>query len=110
LVDIQVVRAADFNTESLNKRAIAESIPAARGQIVDENGKILADSVIRYDITSSPRNAHEFSRKLDDGSVQKVSVLDAVTEIATLTGAQANDLLLAVTKNPASDWAMLVKG
>lgn len=109
LVDIQVVRAADFNAESLNKRAIEETIPAARGQIVDENGKILADSVARYDITSSPRNAHEFSRKLEDGSIQKVSVLDAVSEIAALTGTQANDLLIAVTKNPSSDWAMLVK-
>ncbi|MEO7348767.1 MAG: penicillin-binding protein 2, partial [Terrimesophilobacter sp.] len=109
LVDIQVVRAAEFNAESLNKRAIEEPIPAARGQIVDENGKILADSVTRYDVTSSPRNAREFSRKLDDGTTLKVSVADAVSEVAALTGTQPNDLLVAVTKNPSADWAMLVK-
>ncbi|MEO6941635.1 MAG: penicillin-binding protein 2 [Terrimesophilobacter sp.] len=110
LVDIQVVRAADFNTESLNKRAIELSIPAPRGQIVDENGVVLADSVTRYDITASPRNAQPFNRKAKDGTVQNVSVLQAVTEIANLTGATPNDLLLAVTKNPNSDWTMLVKG
>ncbi len=110
LVDIQVVRAADFNVESLNKRAIEEVIPAPRGQIIDENGKVLADSVTRYDITASPRNADEFSRTSADGSEQKVSVLDAVTEIAALTGAQPNELLAAVTQDPTADWAMLVKG
>ncbi len=109
LVDIQVVRAADFNVESLNKRAIEEPIPAPRGQIVDENGKVLADSVTRYDITASPRNAEQFSRTSKDGNEQTVSVLDAVTEIATLTGTQPNDLLTSVTADPTADWAMLVK-
>ncbi len=109
LVDIQVVRAADFNVESLNKRAIEEAIPAPRGRIVDENGKVLADSVTRYDITASPRNTGQFSRKAADGTTQQVSVLDALTEIAGLTGAPPNDLLLAVTTDPSSDWAMLVK-
>lgn len=110
LVDIQVVRAADFNVESLNKRAIAEVIPAPRGQIIDENGTILADSVTRYDVTASPKNAGEFKRTDEDGVEQKVSVLDAVTEIAELTDVQPDELLLAVTKNAVADWAMLVKG
>lgn len=109
LVDIQVVRAADFNSESLNKRAIEQSIPAPRGPIVDENGVVLADSVTRYDITSSPRNVSEFTRTSKDGTEKKVSVFEAVTEIAGLTGTQPNDLLLALTKNPSADWAMLVK-
>lgn len=110
LVDIQVVRAADFNVESLNKRAIEEPIPAARGQIVDANGKILADSVTRYDITASPRNAREFTRTSKEGKTQRVSVLEAVTEIGAITGAQPNDLLVAVSQDPTADWAMLVKG
>jgi cell division protein FtsI (penicillin-binding protein 3) len=109
LVDIQVVKAADFNVESLNKRAIEEPIPAPRGQIVDSAGTVLADSVTRYDITASPRNAGPFSRILEDGKEQNVSVLDAVTEIANITGTQTNDLLVAVTSDPTSDWTMLVK-
>ncbi len=110
LVDIQVVQAADFNAESLNKRAIEQSIPAPRGSIVDENGVVLADSVTRYDITASPRNAGVFTRTGKDGAEKKVSVLDAVTEIASLTGTKPNDLLLDITKDPSADWAMLVKG
>jgi cell division protein FtsI (penicillin-binding protein 3) len=110
LVDIQVVKAADFNAESLDKRAIEVVVPAPRGEIVDTNGVVLADSVTRYDITASPRNAREFDRTADDGSTSKVTVLQALTEIAELTGTNANDLLLAVTADPKSDWAMLVKG
>ncbi|WP_344756194.1 peptidoglycan D,D-transpeptidase FtsI family protein [Leifsonella bigeumensis] len=110
LVDIQIVKAADFNTESFDKRAIETPVVAPRGEIVDTNGVVLADSVTRYDITASPRNAGEFNRREDDGSISKVTVLQAVTEIAALTGTTANDLLLAVTADPTSDWAMLVKG
>lgn len=109
LVDIQLVKAAEFNTQSLDKRAIEVPVPAPRGDIVDTNGVVLADSVTRYDITASPRNAWPFKRTEKDGSVSTVSVLQAVTEIAELTGASANDLLLAVTADPESDWAMLVK-
>lgn len=110
LVDIQVVKAADFNADSLDKRAIEVVVPAPRGDIVDANGAVLADSVTRYDITASPKNAREFDRTADDGTTSKVPVLQALTEIAELTGVTANDLLLAVTSDPDSDWAMLVKG
>lgn len=110
LVDIQVVKAAEFNAESLDKRAIEVVVPAPRGEIVDENGTVLADSVTRYDITASPKNAGVFERTAEDGSTSKITVLQAVTEIAQLTGTNANDLLLAVTTDPTSDWAMLVKG
>jgi Cell division protein FtsI/penicillin-binding protein 2 len=109
LVDIQVVRAAEFNDASLNRRAVELAVAAPRGRIVDEHGVVLADSVTRYDITASPKYAAEFTRKDKDGAETKVSVLQAVTEIAELTGTSANDLLLAVTKDPTSDWAMLVK-
>lgn len=109
LVDIQLVKAAEFNTQSLDKRAIEVPVPAPRGDIVDANGVVLADSVTRYDITASPRNAWPFNRTDDGGTVSKISVLQALTEIAELTGASANDLLLAVTADPESDWAMLVK-
>lgn len=109
LVDIQIVQAEDFNAQSLNKRAIEESIPAARGLIVDTNGKILADSVTRYDITASPRNVRDFTRTSEDGVKEKISVLDAVTEVADITGASPANLLSAVTSDPSADWAMMVK-
>ncbi len=110
LVDIQVVRAADLNAQSLDKRAIAQSIPAPRGQIVDTNGVVLADSVTRYDITASPVDAGPFDRKDESGNKTEVTVADAVGEIASLTGTVPGELLLAVTQDPSSNFVFLVKG
>lgn len=110
LVDIQVVRAADLNAASLDKRAVELSVAAPRGEIIDTNGVVLADSVTRYDITASPRYSGPFERRDKDGKKVTVTVLQAVTEIASLTGTNPNDLLLALTKDPSSDFAYLVRG
>jgi cell division protein FtsI (penicillin-binding protein 3) len=110
LVDLQVVRAAELNEASLGKRAVETTIPAPRGKIIDTNGAVLADTVTRYDITASPKNAKTFKRAEDDGSITEVTVFDAVSAIAGLTGASANDLLVAVTEDPTSDYVNLVQG
>ena len=109
LVDIQVVRADELNAASLNKRAVAVTSYAARGDIVDTNGVVLADSVMRIDLTASPRNANEFTRVTKDSKREKVSVFKAVTEIATITGQDPTQLLLALTKDPKSDFTYLAK-
>lgn len=109
LVDIQVVRADELNAASLNKRAVAVTSYAARGDIVDTNGVVLADSVMRIDLTASPRNANEFTRVTKDRKREKVSVFKAVTEIATITGQDPTQLLLALTKDPKSDFTYLAK-
>jgi cell division protein FtsI (penicillin-binding protein 3) len=57
LVDIQVVRAAELNEEAEGRRSTDVTVYGARGDIVDTNGNVLADSVMRYDIAVSPKNA-----------------------------------------------------
>lgn len=109
LVDIQVVRADQLNKDSFNKRAIAITSYAARGDIVDTNGSVLAASVLRYDITASPRNVHDFTRVVD-GKKVSVSVLEAAGEIASVTGKDQNDIYQALIKDPKSDFAYVVKG
>jgi cell division protein FtsI (penicillin-binding protein 3) len=109
LVDIQVVRADQLNKDSFNKRAIAITSYAARGNIVDANGAVLAASVLRYDITASPRNVHDFTR-LVDGKKVAVTVLEAAGEIAAATGRNQNDVYQALTKDPKSDFAYVAKG
>jgi cell division protein FtsI (penicillin-binding protein 3) len=110
LVDIQIVRADELNTASLNKRAVAQPIYAARGDIVDTHGVVLADSVIRYDITASPKNANGFDRVGKDHEKESVSVFQAITEIAAITKQDASTMLQAVTKDRTSDFTYLVKG
>ncbi|HXD62825.1 MAG TPA: penicillin-binding protein 2 [Lacisediminihabitans sp.] len=109
LVDIQVVRADQLNKDSFNKRAIAVTSYAARGNIVDSNGEVLAASVLRYDITASPRNVHDFDRKVD-GKTVHVTVLQAAGEIAKITGEDQNTVYQALTKDPTSDFAYVAKG
>ena len=72
LVDLQVVRAAELNAQSLGKRGIEVAVHAPRGKILDANGVVLADSVTRFDITAAPKNVKDFNRLLKDGSTQKV--------------------------------------
>ena len=57
LVDLQVVRAAELSEEAEGRRSTAVTVYGARGDIVDANGIVLADSVMRYDIAVSPKNA-----------------------------------------------------
>ncbi len=114
LVDIQVVRAEDLNEQSTEKRSVPMTIYGTRGEIVDANGVVLADSVLRYDITISPRQLlaapnNPFTRVLDDGTEIEITADQAITEIAGLTGQKAEDLLADVHEDPTSDYLMLAE-
>ncbi len=106
LVDIQLVRAEALNAASLDKRSVPMTSYGVRGDIVDANGVVLADSVDRYDITASPRLL--LSGSNTTGS--EMTVLDKLKLIAEETGQDPNDLMLALTADPESDFAYLAKG
>ena len=113
LVDIQVVRASELNTESLNKRAVSTVTYAARGDIVDKNGVVLAGSIMRYDVTVSPKvvaslRAPSFTRGSGDDEVE-VTFAEAAAEIAQITGQTQNDVLLTFTGDPTSDFEYITK-
>ncbi len=103
LVDIQVVRAEEFNAASLDKRGQDITTYGVRGDIVDANGAVLADSVLRYDITASPRVA-----LLPTDAA--TSVPAQLAEIAALSGQDPAALYAAMTADPTSDFMYLVKG
>jgi len=104
LVDIQVVRADELNTDSLDKRAIAVTTYAARGDIVDKDGVVIAGSVMRYDITVSPRTIPtKFTRGSGDDQMT-VTREEAAAEIAEITGQTQNEVLTAFTAKPESDF------
>jgi cell division protein FtsI (penicillin-binding protein 3) len=98
LVDIQVVQADQLNTDSFDKRAVQVTTYASRGEIVDANGVVLADSVMRYDITASPS-------MVVAGKYTKAEIVADSAKLAKVTGQDANTIYKALTTNPKSDFA-----
>ena len=92
LIDFQVVRAEAINQESYEKRAVARTVPAVRGDILDANGNILATSVYRYDINAAPAIVKPVQRKID-GIDQVVSVESIATELARILDLDVAELL-----------------
>jgi cell division protein FtsI (penicillin-binding protein 3) len=93
------------NAAKLNKQQLlSQVIPAKRGQILDANGKVLAQSVVRYDIVldqtvMAGRTTFKRSITAKDGSAgtETVSVEQASKEIAQVLGLQTQQVLKAVT-------------
>ena len=92
LIDFQVVRAESINQESYEKRAVARTVPAVRGDILDANGNILATSVYRYDINAAPAIVKPVQRKID-GIDQVVSVESIASELAKILDVEVAELL-----------------
>ena len=112
LIDIQVIEAAALTQQSVDKRSIPTTVYAKRGQITDKNGIVLADSVMRYNVTVSPKNAKDFLRQTDRSEVT-ITPQQAAIEIGTLTGQEPEEILKiiadALAENPKSDFAYIKK-
>ncbi|MBX3099639.1 MAG: penicillin-binding protein 2 [Salinibacterium sp.] len=102
LVDIQIVQAGELNAESQDKRARTLVTYGTRGNIVDASGAVLADSVLRYDITASPRVALSRSDSV-------TSVPDALARIAAITGQDPAVMYADLSADPKSDFAYVIK-
>ena len=113
LVDIQIVQAEELTKQADARQTASVVTYGTRGSIVDTNGVVLADSVDRFDITASPKIAllyvDGYKHKNADGTVTKVSLTDAISQIANITGSDPQTLYAALTKDPTSDFVYLVK-
>jgi cell division protein FtsI (penicillin-binding protein 3) len=115
LVDIQLVQAEQLTQAADSRQLQTVTTYGVRGNIVDSNGVVLADSVDRFDITASPKNAvpkngaDGFERTNKDGTKSHVSLMDAIGEISQITGVDQQKLYTALTKDPTSDFTYLVK-
>ncbi|TFD51254.1 penicillin-binding protein 2 [Cryobacterium frigoriphilum] len=112
LVDIQVVRADALTADSVGNRSVGQTVYGSRGEILDANGVVLAGSVMRYDVTASPKNANVFERTVDGVEVE-VTVAEAAAELGAITGQTGPDieamLDAALADNPESDFAYLTR-
>ena len=121
LVDLQVVRAAELSEEAEGRRSTAVTVYGARGDIVDANGIVLADSVMRYDIAVSPKNASAgpiVRQQPDPDDPAKTVRVDVPLEqsaaelgaVLGLTGEQVKGIIDAkLAENPESDFAYVAK-
>jgi cell division protein FtsI (penicillin-binding protein 3) len=105
LVDVQIVRAAELQEQSASVRTTSETLWASRGAIVDRSGNELALDVDRYDLSADPTKAGDFRRSGD-----VITLNESLAEIASITGANYDELLYSLTKNPEARFAYLVKG
>ena len=60
LVMIQGLDVGNMAQAAENQRTVVQKLPAVRGKIIDSKGKVLAESIIRYDITVSQLNMAEY--------------------------------------------------
>jgi len=96
LVDLQIVEADAINAKSYANRAVSRVLPSLRGQIVDNEGKVLARTDFKYDINAAPDIVAPFSRKVN-GQEILVSKEQAAGEIAVLTGQTPADVLMKIS-------------
>jgi cell division protein FtsI (penicillin-binding protein 3) len=110
LVDIQVVQADELNAQSAGKRSIELTTYGARGDIVDTNGVVLADSVMRYDITASPKNSAVGDARTVNGTYTAEQRVKDITAIADASGLSAADITAKLDKDLTSDYVLLGSG
>ncbi|WP_353809765.1 peptidoglycan D,D-transpeptidase FtsI family protein [Agromyces sp. SYSU T00194] len=114
LVDIQVVRAASLSEQAEELRSAPRTVYGARGDIVDANGVVLADSVMRWDIALSPSKAKagDLERTVDGETVDVPleETAEQLGEVVGLTGDQVLGIIeAALAEDPDSDFAYVAK-
>lgn len=109
LVDLQIVRADELNADSLDKRAIAVTTYAPRGDIVDRDGAVLAGSVMRYDITVSPKTVLAAFEVDGSDVVDTAALTREAARLGKVTGQTAPEVLAAFSTEPESDFEYVAK-
>lgn len=90
LVKIQGIQSNELTKQALANRLTKVEVPAARGDIVDSSGTVLARSVERRDITGDPVAAKSFNA--DDKSGQPKGIDGVSKEIASILGGDPSEI------------------
>jgi cell division protein FtsI (penicillin-binding protein 3) len=95
LIDLQVVEAPKIDAISYANRAVSRVLPAFRGDIVDNAGKVLARTIYKYDVNAAPDIVGPFVHKVNGQDVN-VTVDQAASQIASLLGMQQSDVMAKI--------------
>ena len=118
LFDIQVVHASSLTAQAAERRGTAITLYGARGDIVDQNGTVLAGSVLRYDFIASPVNALSAYKDAHgkalsrDRALDKLAADPALAKLSAITGTPVEtfmgDFKAALQANAQSQYAPLI--
>ncbi|MDQ4500800.1 penicillin-binding protein 2 [Sinomonas sp. ASV322] len=100
LVLVQGFGAGGYAQAALDKRLQTTVLPSQRGEIVDASGKLLAQSVIRYNITvDQPKatNFTDYKRRDKDGNETPVTRNQAISDLAGVLGMPVDQVTAAIT-------------
>ena len=95
LIDLQVVEAPKIDAISYANRAVSRVLPAFRGDIVDNAGKVLARTIYKYDVNAAPDIVGPYVHKVNGQDVN-VTVDQAAGQIASLLGMQQSDVMAKI--------------
>ncbi|MGV1035213.1 MAG: peptidoglycan D,D-transpeptidase FtsI family protein [Microbacteriaceae bacterium] len=113
LFDVQVVQAASLDAQAAERRSNETTLYGTRGEITDRNGTVLASSVMKYDVTVSPKNARDFDKTNADGSVTHVTRQQAAKQLGDALGMTSEQVIAVINQALAddqnSDFAYLAK-
>ena len=107
LLRIQAFDASATQAAAFNKRLVQTLTPAMRGQILDTNGQVLADSVERYTIAANPKAVPTYKVRVN-GSLTEVGVAGAAAALAPLLDMSIPDLTRILTR-PKTLYAIIKK-
>ncbi|MFC4244810.1 peptidoglycan D,D-transpeptidase FtsI family protein [Gryllotalpicola reticulitermitis] len=118
LFDIQVVQAQALSAQAAERRGTAVTTYGARGDIVSDDGTLLAGSVLRYDFIASPINAlSEYTDAQGKALPQaqaltKLAADPVMAKLSTITGTPVKTFIAdfqgALRANSQSQYAPLV--
>lgn len=104
LVDLQLVRADALGKKAAQSLSARSTLYGTRGDIVDTNGIVLAQSPQRWDVTAAPNGFAKWSERETEAEIAR-----AVDRLAAASGGDARKIRAALTADPASQYAMLVR-
>ena len=93
LVDLQIVRQKELTARGVKQWTRSGVVSARRGDIVDTNGKLLAQSVTSFILTARPRNVKNVNALA--GVLARELGLSEETIIKKLSGSKAASVTLA---------------
>jgi len=118
LFDIQVVHASALSAQAAERRGTALTLYGARGDIVGDDGTVLAGSVLRYDFIASPVNAlsayTDAAHKAlpQDQALEKLAADPVLAKLSSITGTPVttfvDDFTSALKANAKSQYAPLI--